>query len=129
MYSADVAAGICRLFLRLPESEPKDEEGVRCVRDAHYYAGGYMYNWLEYQRIHLGQSFRALPWYRQKAICKRTVQRVHDRTLVYLQGKSTYTAEDVLQIWKTFREALPPEADQEYQEFLEMLHARGDFAP
>ena len=128
-YIAEVAAGICRLFVQVPEDPGEHPDRDRRVRDADYYAGAYLHSWQEDQRVHSPEAFRALPWYRQRDVCRRVVSIVHGKVVDRLAGATSFTSQDVHEIWQDFRKELPEEAQRQYDEFRELLHNRGDFVP
>jgi len=128
VYAQDVIDGICTLFLEVPKSVDEPIDNNQYIRDTHYYAGGYLQLWLQDQREDPRIEFRAMPWYRQKEVCRRAVVQVRDKHAGRVGGRTSFTEEDVQKIWHFLRKIVTQEASEENTKFQEKLALRGDFA-
>ena len=122
------STAIIRLFLELPESLCEPIEQYDDIRDTHFYANGYLAIWLRHRQCVMKSNYRALPWYRQKEVCRRGV----DCTREALQERfepvnGGYTAKQREEMWYLLRGFVGFHACLEYAEFLRKLAERGDF--
>jgi len=127
MVASDVvkSTAVCTLFLDLPDIPEGQLHLHPWHRDAHFFVGIYLFDWQENSRVRANEGgvfYKALPWYREKAICHRVVQEVRAEANRSMRREpGLYMLEDKRQIWQLIKTSIEVQAVKEYDDYIDAL--------